>query len=106
LIIDELESMTVIDVDMAGSRPRRTGRCALALNLEAAEAIARQLRLRTSAASSWSISCACQARRSASACRGAAPRRDRRSAAGRRAGHDAAGLVELTRRRGRSSLAR
>jgi ribonuclease G len=48
LVIDATEALTVIDVDSAGrgARTGRAGDAALATNLEAADEIARQLRLR------------------------------------------------------------
>ncbi len=107
LVIDELEAMTVIDVDMAGQQG--TGAqadAALAVNLEAADEIARQLRLRDIGG----IVVIDFLRLAAP------PQRKRVVEALRRAtagdpqqvdvlGMTPAGLVELTRRRGRPSLA-
>ncbi|MCK6452423.1 MAG: ribonuclease E/G [Alphaproteobacteria bacterium] len=107
LVVDELEAMAVIDVDMAGQQSGGAeADAALAVNLEAADEIARQLRLRDIGG----IVVVDFLRLAAP------PRRKRVVEALRRAtagdpqqvdvlGMTPAGLVELTRRRGRPSLA-
>ena len=108
LIIDELDSMTVIDVDMAGQQAGGAqADAALALNLEAAAEIARQLRLRDIGGivvvDFLRMAAAPQRKRVVEALRHAAAGDPQQVDV---LGMTPAGLVELTRRRGRPSLAR
>jgi ribonuclease G len=106
LMIDELEALTVIDVDLAG---QETGgdweRTALAANLEAAEEIARQLRLRDvggiAVVDFLRLGSAEHRRRVVEALRRASSGDPQQVDV---LGMTPAGLVELTRRRGRPSL--
>jgi ribonuclease G len=106
LTVDELEALTVIDVDLAG---QETGgdqeRAALAANLEAAEEIARQLRLRDiggiAVVDFLRLGKPEHRRRTVEALRRASSGDPQQVDV---LGMTPAGLVELTRRRGRPPL--
>lgn len=107
LIIDELEAMTVIDVDMAAhGAGKAPADAALAVNLEAAEEIARQLRLRDIGGvvviDFLRLPAPPQRKRLVETLRRAASGDPQQVDV---LGMTPAGLVELTRRRGRPSLA-
>jgi len=106
LILDELEALTVIDVDLAAQESAGDWeRAALAANLEAAQEIARQMRLRDlggiAVVDFLRLGSAEHRRRVVEALRRASSGDPQQVDV---LGMTPAGLVELTRRRGRPSL--